>query len=111
MTRSTSGAQLQSDDEMSEGRVLAALTGMSIDQSIDKRSADGLSSNDAACEDLLELDIPHEGHIRCVIWIRLVLASDTAIEAYEDVSNSSVLARSVDSADRLSGHSILVHTW
>jgi hypothetical protein len=39
----------------------------------------------ASCE-ILELDIPHEDHIKCIIWIRLVLDPDQPIEDYDDVS-------------------------
>ena len=34
----------------------------------------------------MELEIPHEGHIKCIIWIRLVLDPDSSIEDYDDVS-------------------------
>jgi hypothetical protein len=34
----------------------------------------------------LELDIPHEDHIKCIIWIRLVLEPECPIEDYDDVS-------------------------
>lgn len=39
-----------------------------------------------ACCELLELDIPHEGHIKSVIWIRLVLEPEVPIEDHHDVS-------------------------
>jgi len=39
-----------------------------------------------ACCEILELDIPHEDHIKCIIWIRLVLDPDQPIEDYDDVS-------------------------
>jgi len=39
-----------------------------------------------ACIEILELDIPHEDHIKCIIWIRLVLEPECPIEDYDDVS-------------------------
>jgi hypothetical protein len=42
--------------------------------------------DEVACCEILELDIPHEDHIKCIIWIRLVLDPDEPIEDYDDVS-------------------------
>lgn len=42
--------------------------------------------DEVACREILELDIPHEDHIKCIIWIRLVLDPDQPIEDYDDVS-------------------------
>jgi len=42
--------------------------------------------DEIACCEILELDIPHEDHIKCIIWIRLVLDPDQPIEDYDDVS-------------------------
>lgn len=44
------------------------------------------NTDDVACCDILELEIPHEDHIKCIIWIRLVLDPDQPIEDYDDVS-------------------------
>jgi len=53
--------------------------------------------DEVACREILELDIPHEDHIKCIIWIRLVLDPDQPIEDYDDVSvGSSIKLRKTD---------------
>ena len=62
--------------------------------------------DEIACCEILELDIPHEDHIKCIIWIRLVLDPDEPIEDYDDVSLVRCRSMWVYRELMSSGHSI-----
>ena len=66
---------------MTDCMASAALTGITPFLSYADQNFD-----EVACREILELDIPHEDHIKCIIWIRLVLDPDQPIEDYDDVS-------------------------
>jgi hypothetical protein len=65
-----------------------------------------LPSDDVACTEILELEIPHETHIKCIIWIRLVLDPDSPIEDYDDVSLSRGIEGERSGRLNSSGHSL-----
>ena len=71
----------QNEGSMTDCMASAALTGMSLSSIHSQERVD-----EVACCEILELDIPHEDHIKCIIWIRLVLDPDQPIEDYDDVS-------------------------